>query len=81
MDGDKTIPGHGQQTSLLPSAAFDITVASPLKSINMFEAGMYQGVSAKAAEHRKHTENDLKCVELMYYRLQWRAMGPGDQRH
>ena len=25
---------------------------------------MYQGVSAKAAEHRKHTENDPKCVEL-----------------
>ena len=25
---------------------------------------MYQGVSAKSAEHRKHTENDPKCVEL-----------------
>ena len=25
---------------------------------------MCQGVSAKAAEHRKHTENDPKCVEL-----------------
>ena len=25
---------------------------------------MYQGVSAKAAEHRKRTENDPKCVEL-----------------
>ncbi|KAL5487185.1 hypothetical protein EMCRGX_G019758 [Ephydatia muelleri] len=48
VDGDKTIPGHGQQTSLLPSAVFDITVTSPLHSINMFEAGMYQGVSAKA---------------------------------
>ena len=47
------------------SAAFDITVASQLNSINMLEAGMYQGVSAKAAEHhRKHTENDPKCVEL-----------------
>ena len=46
------------------SAAFDITVASLLNSINMLEAGMYQGVSAKAAEHRKHTENDPKCVEL-----------------
>ena len=41
--------------------AFDITVASLL---NMLEAGMYHGVSAKAAEHRKHTENDPKCVEL-----------------
>ena len=25
---------------------------------------MYQGVPAKAAEHRKHTENDPKCAEL-----------------
>ena len=41
------------------SAAFDITVASPLNSHNMLEAGMYQGVSAKAAEH-----NDPKCAEL-----------------
>ena len=40
------------------SAAFDITVASPLISINMFEAGMYRVDSAKAAEYRKHTEND-----------------------
>ena len=46
------------------SAAFNITVASPLNSLNMLEAGMYQGVPAKAAEHRKHTENDPKCAEL-----------------
>ena len=25
---------------------------------------MYQGVSAKSAEHRKHTENDPKCMKL-----------------
>ena len=25
---------------------------------------MYQGFSAKAAEHRKHNENDPKCAEL-----------------
>ena len=25
---------------------------------------MYQGVSAKAAEHRKRTKNDPKCAEL-----------------
>ena len=25
---------------------------------------MYQGVSAKSAEHRKHTKNDPKCAEL-----------------
>ena len=63
------IPGHDQQISLLPigivgSAAFDITVAYPLNSINMLEAGMYRCVSAKAPEHRKHTENDPKCIEL-----------------
>ena len=46
------------------SAAFDITVVSLLNSINMLEAGMYQGVSAKAAEQRKHSENDRKCAEL-----------------
>ena len=46
------------------SAAFDITVTSPLNSPNMLEAGMFQGVSAKSAEHRKHTENDPKFVEL-----------------
>ena len=38
------------------SAAFDIN------SINMLEVGMYQGVSAKAAEHRKHTENMIPSV-------------------
>ena len=69
MVGDKTIPEHDQQTSLLPwdcgtSAAFDITAASLLNSINMLEESMCQDVSAKAAEHRKHTENDPKCVEL-----------------
>ena len=46
------------------SAAFGITVTSPLNSHTVLEAGMYQGVSAKAAEHRKHDENDLKCAEL-----------------
>ena len=52
------------------SAAFDITVASPLNSINMLEAGMHQGVLAKVAEHRKHTENDPKCVELSWRCIQ-----------
>ena len=46
------------------SAVFDITVASSLISINMLEVGMYQGVSAKAAENRKHTENAPKYVDL-----------------
>ena len=46
------------------SAAFDITVTSLLNSHTMLKAGMYRGVSAKAAEHRKHNKNDPKCAEL-----------------
>ena len=71
MDGDMIILEHGLQTSLIvpnwdcgTSAAFDITVTSPLNSHTMLEASMYQGVSAKAAEHRKHNKNDPKCAEL-----------------
>eukprot|EP00731_Ephydatia_muelleri_P016004 Em0009g428a len=69
------------QLGLGTSAAFDITVASPLKSIICWKQGMYQGVSAKAAEHRKHTENDPKCVELGWQCMLlavecYRAWGP-----
>ncbi|KAL5475538.1 hypothetical protein EMCRGX_G025366 [Ephydatia muelleri] len=59
------------------SAAFDITVTSPLNSPNMLEAGMYQGVSAtleeasasagaaaRIVETQKHSANDSKCQEL-----------------
>ena len=37
----------------------------------------------KAAEHRKHTENDPKCVELgkRCILLAVESYGPGDQRH
>ena len=41
---------------------------------------MYQGVSAKAEEHRKHTENDPKYDELVWECIPL-AMEPGDQRH
>ena len=64
MDGHETIPGHDQQTSLLPieivgpQLPFTLLFASPLNSINILEVGIYQGVSAKAAEYRKHSEND-----------------------
>ena len=37
---------------------------SHVQQDTMLEAGMYQGVSGKAAEHRKHNENDPKCAEL-----------------
>ena len=45
------------------SAAFDVTVASTLNSSTITEAGMYSGAAARAAELRKHTQNDSKCAE------------------
>eukprot|EP00731_Ephydatia_muelleri_P000250 Em0001g250a len=58
------------------SAAFDITVASPLNS-SVMEAGMYSGVAARAAEFRKHSENDTKCAQLSWKCIPlvgWRVM-------
>ena len=46
------------------SAAFDISVTSPLNSSLVVEAGMSSGVAAKAAEKRKHLQNDAKCKQL-----------------
>ena len=40
------------------SAAFDVTAIT--------EAGMYSGAAARAAELRKHTQNDSKCAELSW---------------
>eukprot|EP00731_Ephydatia_muelleri_P015073 Em0008g793a len=48
------------------SVAFDITVTSPLNSSAIMEVGMYSGVAARAAEFRKHSENDTKCAQLSY---------------
>ena len=48
------------------SAAFNVTVASPLNSNIITEAGMYSGAAARAAELRKHTQNDSKCAELSW---------------
>ncbi|KAL5484137.1 hypothetical protein EMCRGX_G020585 [Ephydatia muelleri] len=48
------------------SAAFDVTVASPLNSCTITEAGMYSGAAVRAAELRKHTQNDSKCAELSW---------------
>ena len=44
---------------------------------------MYQGVSAKAAGHRKNTKNDPSVLSWAgnVYCWQRRAMGPGDQKH
>ena len=46
------------------SAAFDISVTSPLNSSLVVEAGMSSGVAARAAEKRKHLHNDAKCKQL-----------------
>ena len=46
------------------TAAFDITVTSPLSPKIVSEAGVSAGVAAKAAESRKHEQNDTKCSEL-----------------
>ena len=46
------------------SAAFDISVTSPLNSLLVVEAVMSSGVAARAAEKRKHLQNDAKCKQL-----------------
>ena len=46
------------------TAAFDITVTSPLSPKIVSEAGGSAGVAAKAAESRKHEQNDTTCSEL-----------------
>ena len=46
------------------TAAFDITVTSLLSPKIVSEAGISAGVAAKAAESRKHEQNDTKCSEL-----------------
>ena len=46
------------------SAAFGISVTSPLNSSLVVEAGMSSDVAARAAEKRKHLQNDAKCKQL-----------------
>ena len=43
-------------------AAFDLTVVSPLNPTFISEAGRTAGSAAVAAELRKHSANDAKCV-------------------
>ena len=43
------------------SAAFNISVTSPINSSLAVEAGMSSGVATRAAEKRKLLENDAKC--------------------
>ena len=46
------------------SAAFDISVTSPLNPSLIVEAGTSSGVAARVAEERTHEKNDEKCSEL-----------------
>ena len=46
------------------SAAYDITVTSPLNPSIIMEAGVSAGSAANAAEVRKHLKYDVKCSEL-----------------
>ena len=46
------------------SAAFDVSVTSPLNPLHIVEAGISPGAAAKATEERKHRNNDAKCAEL-----------------
>ena len=46
------------------TAAFDISVTSPLNTLTLLEAGVAAGSAAQATETRKHIANDAKCNEL-----------------
>ena len=39
-------------------------MTSPLNSSLVVESGMSSGVAARAAEKRKHLQNDAKCKQL-----------------
>ena len=46
------------------TAAFDVSVTSPLNTLTLLEAGVSAGSAARATEDRKHKANDAKCDEL-----------------
>ena len=46
------------------TAAFDISVTSPLNTHTLMEAGVSAGSAAQATEGRKHRANYAKCKEL-----------------
>ena len=58
------------------SAAFDVTVTSPLTSVSIQESSVTAGTAALLAEQRKHQANDPKCpLDGNASLLLWRAMG------
>ena len=46
------------------SAAFDVTVTSPLSPVSLHESSVTAGTAALLAEQRKHQANDPKCDTL-----------------
>ena len=48
------------------SAAFDITVISPLNPSIILKVGVSAGSAAKAAEVQKHSKYDAKCSQLRW---------------
>ncbi|KAL5460016.1 hypothetical protein EMCRGX_G033426 [Ephydatia muelleri] len=46
------------------SAAFDVTVTSPLTPVSLQESSVTAGTAALLAEQRKHQANDPKCDTL-----------------
>ena len=46
------------------SAAFDVTVTSPLTPVSLHESNVMAGTAALLAEQRKHQANDPKCDTL-----------------
>ena len=46
------------------TAAFDISVTSPLNTHTLMEVGVSAGSAALATEGRKHRANDAQCGEL-----------------
>ena len=46
------------------SAAFDVSVTSPLNPLHIVEACISPGAAAKATEECMHRNNYAKCAEL-----------------
>ena len=58
------VPGSCQRAMQKPgTTASQQPWMSPLNSSVIVEAGMYSGVAARAAEFRKHSENDTTCAD------------------
>ena len=73
--GSNVAPNHSHTRSadlldpiwvLGKSAAFDLSVTSPLNPTINLEASVTTGAAARNTEQRKHCSNDAKCDELTW---------------